>query len=61
MLSDFWLSFIPLFIAFDVFGVLLLYITFTHRLDEERRKRNLRDSLIATFFTTLDHREPRCL
>jgi small neutral amino acid transporter SnatA (MarC family) len=45
MLSDFWLSFIPIFIAFDVFGVLPLYIKFTHRLDEERRKMNLRDSL----------------
>ena len=53
MLSDFWLSFIPLFIAFDVFGVLPLYIKFTHRLNEERRKRNLRDSLLTAFFTAL--------
>ncbi|HNS79513.1 MAG TPA: MarC family protein [Syntrophorhabdus sp.] len=53
MLSDFWLSFIPLFIAFDVFGVLPLYIRFIHRLDDSRRKRNLRDSLITAFFTAL--------
>ena len=53
MLSDFWLSFIPLFIAFDVFGVLPLYIRFIHRLDDARRKRNLRDSLITAFFTAL--------
>lgn len=53
MLSDFWLSFIPLFIAFDVFGVLPLYIKFIHRLDDERRKKNLRDSLLTAFFTAL--------
>ena len=53
MLSDFWLSFIPLFIAFDVFGVPPLYIRFIHRLDDSRRKRNLRDSLITAFFTAL--------
>ena len=53
MLSDFWLSFIPLFIAFDVFGVLPLYIRFIHRLDDARRKRNLRESLITAFFTAL--------
>ena len=53
MLSDFWLSFIPLFIAFDVFGVLPLYIRFIHRLDDAKRKRNLRDSLITAFFTAL--------
>ena len=53
MLSDFWLSFIPLFIAFDVFGVLPLYIKFIHKLDEERRRKNLRDSLLTAFFTSL--------
>lgn len=53
MLSDFWLSFIPLFIAFDVFGVLPLYIKFIHRFDDARRKRNLRDSLLTAFFTAL--------
>lgn len=53
MLSDFWLSFIPLFIAFDVFGVLPLYIKFIHKLDDERRRKNLRDSLLTAFFTAL--------
>ena len=53
MLSDFWLSFIPLFIAFDVFGVLPLYIKFIHKLDEERRRKNLRDSLLTAFFTSV--------
>lgn len=53
MLSDFWLSFIPLFIAFDVFGVLSLYIKFTHKLDDARKKRNLRDSMFTAFFISL--------
>ena len=53
MLSDFWLSFIPLFISYDVFCLLTLYIRFIHRLDDARRKRNLRDSLITAFFTAL--------
>ena len=53
MLNDFWLSFIPLFIAFDVFGVLPLYIKFIHKLDDERRRKNLRDSLLTAFFTSL--------
>jgi len=53
MLSDFWLSFIPLLIAFDVFGILPIYIKFTYQLDEEKRRRNLRDSLITAFLTAL--------
>lgn len=53
MLSDFWLSFIPLFVAFDVFGVLPLYITITSRLDARKKRRNLRDSMLTAFFTAL--------
>lgn len=53
MIDTFLLSFIPLFVAFDVLGILPIYIKFTANLAEVKRKRQLRDSIITSFITTL--------
>ncbi len=53
MLNEFLVSFIPLFIAFDVLGILPIYIRFTLHLDKTRKNRQLRDSLITAFFIAL--------
>ena len=46
-------SFIPLFVAFDVLGVLPIYARFSGGLDEPGRKRVLRDSIITAFLVTV--------
>jgi len=53
MMETFLLSFIPLFIAFDVPGVLPIYIKFMHNVERGKRKRHLRYSLLTAFFLTL--------
>ncbi|MBP8625601.1 MAG: MarC family protein [Syntrophorhabdaceae bacterium] len=53
MFDTFLLSFIPLFVAFDVLGILPIYIKFTAHLDSIRRKKQLRDSITTSFITTL--------
>jgi len=53
MLDHFLRSFIPVFIALDVLGVLPLYAAFSMDLDEKRRRRVLRESIITAFFVTL--------
>ena len=53
MLDHFLKSFIPVFIALDVLGVLPLYASFSMDLDEKRKKRVLRDSIITAFFVTI--------
>ncbi len=53
MWHDFLTSFIPLFVALDVLGVLPLYARFSLGLDEERRRRVLRESIITAFLVTL--------
>jgi len=53
MSDKFFLSFIPLFVAFDVLGILPIYIKFTANLDRKKRDGQLRDSLITAFFITL--------
>ena len=47
MIDTFLLSFIPLFVAFDVLGVLPIYIRFTASMDSARKTRHLRDSFTA--------------
>ena len=53
MIDTFLLSFIPLFVAFDVLGVLPLYLRFTASMDSARRTRHLRDSLFTAFTISL--------
>jgi multiple antibiotic resistance protein len=53
MLDHFLKSFIPVFIALDVLGVLPLYASFSMDLDEKRKKRVLRESIITAFFVTV--------
>lgn len=53
MFDTFLLNFIPLFVAFDVLGVLPIYIKFTSKLDRVKKKRHLRDSLVTSFLTAL--------
>jgi multiple antibiotic resistance protein len=51
--DTFLLNFIPLFVAFDVLGVLPIYIKFTSGLDRVKKRRHLRDSLVTSFLTAL--------
>ncbi|MGD0661581.1 MAG: MarC family protein [Syntrophorhabdales bacterium] len=53
MLDHFLKSFIPVFIALDVLGVLPLYAGFSMDLDEKRKRRVLRESIITAFFVAL--------
>jgi multiple antibiotic resistance protein len=53
MIDDFLKSFIPIFVALDVLGVLPLYAGFSMGLDEKRRSRVLRESIITAFLVTL--------
>jgi multiple antibiotic resistance protein len=53
MLDDFFKSFIPIFVALDVLGVLPLYAGFSMGLDEKKRRRVLRESIITAFLVTL--------
>lgn len=53
VLDKFLLSFIPLLVAFDVLGLLPIYMKFTASLTAGKRLRQLRDSLVTAFFTTL--------
>jgi len=47
MLQDLILTFIPLFVAFDVIGVLPIFISLTQGLDTKERRRVLRLSIIT--------------
>ena len=53
MIDTFLLSFIPLFVAFDVLGVLPVYIKLTASMDHENRTRHLRDSLLTAFIISM--------
>ncbi|HVN96048.1 MAG TPA: MarC family protein [Syntrophorhabdaceae bacterium] len=53
MVNTFLFAFIPLFVAFDVLGILPIYIKFTLNLDSTTRNKHLRDSLITSFLTAL--------
>lgn len=53
MIDTFLLAFIPLFVAFDVLGLLPLYIKFTMSMDGGQRSRLLRDSLFTAFIISL--------
>ena len=53
MIDTFLLAFIPLFVAFDVLGLLPLYIKFTMSMDGRQRAKLLRDSLFTAFMISL--------
>jgi multiple antibiotic resistance protein len=53
MWQNFLKSFIPLFVALDVLGVLPLYARFAIDLDQAKRNKVLRDSIITAFLVTL--------
>lgn len=53
IVDDFLRSFIPIFVALDVLGVLPLYARFSMGLDEKRRNKVLRESIVTAFLVTL--------
>lgn len=53
MVDDFLKSFIPIFVALDVLGVLPLYARFSIGLDEKKRSKVLRESIVTAFLVTL--------
>jgi len=53
MVNTFLLAFIPLFVAFDVLGILPIYMKISAGFDKKTRSRHIRDSLFTAFFTTL--------
>src|SRR3970040_556349 len=53
MLTNFFMTFIPLFVAFDAIGVLPIYMSLTEEMEVSARRRILRDSLITASLTTL--------
>lgn len=48
-MREFLLSFIPIFVAMDAFGVLPLFISFTEHLSKKERRRILVQSIITAF------------
>lgn len=53
MMDTFLLSFIPLFVAFDVLGILPVYIKLTMSMDQPGKTKQLRDSLFTAFIISL--------
>jgi multiple antibiotic resistance protein len=53
MWETFLKSFIPLFVALDVLGVLPLYVRFSHALDKDRRGRILKESIFTALLVTI--------
>lgn len=51
--DTFLLSFVPLFVAIDVFGTLPLFASLTGHLSEERRKRLILQALATSFAVSL--------
>ncbi len=46
-LNQFWISFVPLFIAVDALGILPLFLSFTEGLDDKQRNRVILSSIIT--------------
>ena len=46
-MKDFWLCFVPLFVAVDAFGVLPMFMTLTEGLGKEKRHRVILQSVIT--------------
>jgi multiple antibiotic resistance protein len=45
--SEFWLCFVPMFVAVDALGVLPLYLGLTERLSERERSSVVRQSVLT--------------
>jgi multiple antibiotic resistance protein len=52
-MDAFFLGFIPLFVAIDVFGVLPLYVGLTEGMDERSRRRLTTQATLTAFFISL--------
>lgn len=52
-INIFLLSFIPLFVAFDVLGLFPIYIKFTAGMDKKTKTKHLKDSLLTAFIISL--------
>lgn len=46
-LNQFWISFVPLFIAVDAIGILPLFLSFTEGVDDKQRNRVILSSIIT--------------
>ena len=53
LLKQFLLSFIPIMVALDAPGTLPLYVGMTEGMDEQERKRIVRQSIITAFLVTV--------
>ena len=53
MWENFLKSFIPLFVAFDIVGVLPFFVKFSLNLDEKKRGRVLRESIVTAFLVAV--------
>ena len=53
MWENFLKSFIPLFVAFDIVGVLPFFAKFSLNLDERKRGRVLRESIVTAFLVAV--------
>jgi multiple antibiotic resistance protein len=47
------LPFIPLFVAFDVLGILPIFVSFTAEMNTAERKRVVRQSILTAFLVSL--------
>ena len=50
---SFWLSFIPIMVAMDAFGVLPLFVGMTDGMENQERRSVVRQSIITAFLVTL--------
>ena len=48
-----FLPFIPLFVAFDVLGILPIFVSFTMEMDEPERKRVVRQSILTALLISI--------
>jgi len=53
MFSNFVMTFIPLFVAFDAIGVLPIYMSLTEEMETSARRRILRESIITASVLTI--------
>src|SRR3990167_3510286 len=53
MLTNFVMTFIPLFVAFDAIGVLPIYMSLTEDMETSARSRILRESIITASVLTV--------
>lgn len=52
-MERFWLSFIPLFVAFDAIGLVPIYWSLAHRLPSDERRLAVHQAVLVAFIVTL--------